>query len=63
MSILSISILVALAFTLGVLLTGLIAMAKGGEFNQKHANTLMRMRVISQFVAVMLIVLFAFTNG
>jgi len=62
MNIISIAILVALAFTIGVLLTGLIAMTRGGEFNKKHANTLMRMRVIAQFVAVILIAIFAFTH-
>ena len=62
MNILAIMIFVALFFTLGVLLIGVIGMAKGGEFNRKHANKLMRLRVISQFVTLGLIALFAFMS-
>ncbi|TDI61496.1 MAG: twin transmembrane helix small protein, partial [Alphaproteobacteria bacterium] len=38
-------VLIALLITLGILLTGVIGMARGGEFNQKYGNKLMRMRV------------------
>lgn len=48
---------VALLMTLGVLFTGLISMARGGEFNRKHGNRLMRWRVICQGVAVLLLLL------
>ncbi len=56
-------VLIALLITLGILLTGVIGMARGGEFNQKYGNKLMRMRVIAQFSALMLMLLFAFLSG
>lgn len=56
-------VLIALLITLGILLTGVIGMAKGGEFNQKYGNKLMRMRVIAQFTALMLMLLLAFLSG
>ncbi len=40
-----------------ILLIGLAGFAKGGDFNRKHANRLMRYRVITQGVAVIVIVL------
>ncbi len=45
---------IAMAITLGVLFTGLISMARGGEFNRRNANKLMRLRVIAQGVALAL---------
>jgi len=59
MGILTAFIIIALFFTLGVLLVGVIGMAKGGEFNRKYGNKIMRLRVISQFVTLGLIALFA----
>ena len=41
---------------LGVLFIGVFAMVRGGEFNRKYGNKLMRLRVILQFTAVALIV-------
>ena len=38
--------------TLGVLLVGVIGMARGGNFNRKNANKLMRARVALQALAV-----------
>ena len=52
---------VVAAATLGVLvilMIGIGGFAKGGEFNRKHANRLMRYRIAAQFVAVLLILLF-----
>ncbi|MGD9742985.1 MAG: twin transmembrane helix small protein [Dongiaceae bacterium] len=46
--------------TLGVLFFGLFSMARGGEFNKRNANKLMRLRVLMQFIAVVLFVLFIF---
>jgi hypothetical protein len=43
--------------TLGVLATGIIGMARGGEFNAKYGNKLMRARVIAQGVALALFAL------
>ncbi|MCC5958666.1 MAG: twin transmembrane helix small protein [Rhodobacteraceae bacterium] len=43
-----------------VLLIGIGGFAKGGEFNRKHGNRMMRYRLYAQFVAVVLIVAFAY---
>jgi hypothetical protein len=43
----------AMALTLGVLFTGLIAMARGGEFNRKYSNKLMRLRILAQGLALL----------
>ncbi len=45
-----------------VLTIGIGGFAKGGEFNRKHSNRLMRYRIIAQAVAVILIVLFAYLH-
>lgn len=63
MSFAQIVILIALMVTLGILLTGVISMARGGEFNEKYGNKLMRMRIISQLTALILIAIFAFLSG
>ena len=47
-----ICIVIAMIATLGVLITGVIGMARGGDFNRKNANKLMRARVALQAVAV-----------
>jgi hypothetical protein len=47
-------VLIAMFITLGVLATGIIGMARGGEFNQKYGNKLMRARIIAQGVALAL---------
>jgi hypothetical protein len=38
--------------TLATLLTGVVGMGKGGAFNDKFGNKLMRMRVILQGLAI-----------
>ena len=47
----------ALALVLAALVLGVLSMARGGEFNAKYGNKLMRARVIAQFVALVLMVL------
>ena len=54
----SVALFVALAAIVVVLLTGVIGMAAGGEFNRKYGNKLMQLRVLLQIVAVGLILLF-----
>jgi hypothetical protein len=49
--------LVACFVVLGVLLFGVGSFAKGGEFNRKYANKIMRLRLLAQAVAVALILL------
>jgi hypothetical protein len=46
-----------------VLLVGVGTFAKGGAFNRKHANRIMRLRLLAQFVAVVLIVVFVWLSG
>ncbi len=41
-----------------ILMIGIGGFARGGEFNRKHANRLMRLRIIAQAVAIALILLF-----
>ena len=48
---------VALFAVLATILFGVFTMARGGEFNRRHGNRLMRLRVILQAVAVVLFVL------
>jgi len=43
-----------------ILMVGIGGFAKGGEFNKKHANRIMRYRIVAQAVAVALILLFVF---
>ena len=45
------------------LMLGIGGFAKGGEFNRKHSNKLMRYRIIAQAGAVILIVLFAYIRS
>ena len=46
-----------------ILMIGIGGFAKGGEFNRKHANRIMRYRIIAQAVAVALILLFVALRG
>ena len=48
----AIIIVIAMVATLGVLIVGVIGMARGGNFNRKNANKLMRARVALQALAV-----------
>jgi Hypoxia induced protein conserved region len=41
--------------TVGVLFLGLFSMARGGEFNRKYGNRLMRFRVAFQAMAILLV--------
>lgn len=47
---------------LGVLLFGIYTFSRGGEFNKKHANKIMRLRILLQFVAVLLILAFVYIS-
>jgi uncharacterized membrane protein affecting hemolysin expression len=48
---------------LGILVFGVATFAKGGEFNKRNANKIMRWRLGMQFVAVILIVGFAYIRS
>jgi hypothetical protein len=46
--------IVAMLITLAVLASGLFSMARGGEFNRRNANKIMRLRILAQAVALAL---------
>ena len=52
-SILPIILVISMILALLMVIIGVIAMAKTGDFNKKHSNKLMRMRVLFQGVAVL----------
>jgi len=51
-------VVVAVVAVAIILLTGIGSFAKGGEFNKKHSNRIMRYRIYAQAVAIALILLF-----
>ena len=54
---------IALAAVALTLFAGLVTMTRGGAFNAKYGNRLMRLRVGLQFVAVVLVLLAALASG
>ena len=52
-----IALLVAMAAVVATLFIGLIGMARGGSFNARYGNVLMRWRVVLQGVAVVILVI------
>jgi hypothetical protein len=52
---LNILLLIVMAAVLVVLATGLVSFVAGGEFNRKYANKLMRLRVATQALAVLIL--------
>jgi hypothetical protein len=46
---------ILLVAVLAVLLVGVFAMARGGAFNAKYGNKLMRARVALQFLAILVL--------
>ncbi len=63
-SLLNTLVMIALAGTLLVLFAGVFAMARGGEFNRKWGNKLMRARVVTQGLAILLLLaLFLLNRG
>ena len=53
-------IIIALIAVLIVLAIGVIGMLRGGDFNRRYGNKLMRLRVLLQALAIILIILFVF---
>ena len=51
----SIGVGIALVAVLAVLAVGIVAMLRGGDFNRKHGNKLMRARVAAQALAIALV--------
>ena len=49
--------LISMFVTLGILVFGVITMIRGGDFNRRNSNKLMRARVIMQGVTLALLAL------
>ena len=47
---------VSLAAVLLALLAGLYALYRGGDFGRSYSNKLMRLRVLMQFIAILVLV-------
>jgi hypothetical protein len=62
MSFLFIAMLVSLASVVIVLVVGIVGMLRGGAFNRKYGNKLMRARVILQGVTIALLLLFVMSQ-
>lgn len=54
-------VILACLSVLGVLALGLFSMIKGGEFNEKHGNRIMQLRVMLQGLALALLALAYFS--
>ncbi len=63
MDLLFVVLLMAMAAVVVVLVIGIGGFAKGGAFNAKYANKMMRLRILFQFIAVVLIVLYVYLRG
>ncbi len=53
-------VIVACLLVLIVLMIGLGGFTFGGEFNRKYANKIMRLRILLQAIAILLIILFVY---
>ena len=53
----------AMLATLGVLFFGIFTMARGGNFNLKHSNRIMRARIVLQGLALLLFALIMVIAG
>ena len=53
-------VILAMAAVAIILMIGIGGLGRGGEFNRKYANKLMRLRIFAQFIAVLLILLFVY---
>ena len=53
-------IIIACLWVVIVLMIGLGGFAFGGEFNKKYANKIMRLRILLQAIAILLIIVFVY---
>ncbi len=56
-SVLPFLVIISMLITAGILVFGVITMIRGGDFNKRNGNRLMRARVIMQGVTLLLVVL------
>lgn len=55
-NVINIAIFVVLAAVTSVLAVGIYALFRGGDFGRSYSNKLMRLRVLLQFIAVIVLV-------
>ncbi len=53
----TILVIIAMIATLAVVVVGVISMARGGAFNKRNANKLMRLRIVLQATALLCFVI------
>ena len=53
-------VILSMAAVAIILMIGIGGFGRGGEFNRKYSNKLMRLRIFAQFIAVLLILLFVY---
>ena len=56
-------VVIAVAIVAGILIAGLYTLWKGGEVSRTWSNRLMRMRVLAQFIAILIIMLVLYLAG
>ena len=56
-------VVIACLAVLAVLIFGIVGFSRGSEWNRKHANKIMRLRIALQFVAIVLILIFIYFRG
>ena len=56
-TVLHVLLIIAMVAVVVVLFTGIASFAKGGEFNRRYANKLMRLRVATQALAIGILLL------
>ena len=49
-------IVIAMLSVAGILLWGVITMARGGEYNKTHSNKIMRYRIVFQAIAIIIFI-------
>ena len=56
-------VIAAVLIVLVILMFGIVTFSRGGEFNRKYANNIMRARIVAQAIAVLLIMLFVYLRS
>ena len=59
-TVLGVLVVIGLIATLAIMGTGMVSMFRGGDFNKKYGNLLMRGRIIAQATTVALLALWFF---
>ncbi|MEQ1755963.1 MAG: twin transmembrane helix small protein [Micropepsaceae bacterium] len=56
-------VLIATLAVAAVLVVGLYSLFRGGDFARTYSNKLMRLRIVAQFVAIIVILVVLFLSG